>query len=402
MQPAVLIRLHPAGPWRYGPGEGGRDGMDALYRSDRVYSAVTIAMAQLGFLEEWLQATARASAPALVFSSMFPFQADVLFAPPPATLWPPSPSQVTAPSPVFLSKVRWNAARFVPLSLIEWVLTGESIVADQWIPDAESGCLLRRDRPNSSPFRVLTRTTAAVDRLAHSTASVTSFACVEFEPGSGFWTAVRYASPAAESTWHNKIESAFRLLADTGFGGRRSIGWGRTQALEYQHGLWPGLMMPKLDKLSPNGNQSRKTEGATSLYWLLSLYSPCPADAIDWREGDYQLTVRGGRVESAAVVSAEKKAARMVSEGSVLAAKGEPTGAAIDVAPDGFPHPVYRSGFALALRLPTLEFAAVAARVETPGTEEALERLPCREPQSDPLMKNADVIEGSEDSSDAL
>jgi hypothetical protein len=42
----------------------------------------------------------------------------------------------------------------------------------------------------------------------------------------------------------------------------------------------------------------------------------------------------------------------MVAEGSVLHAVSAPCGAAPDVAPDGFAHPVFRAGFALAIPLP--------------------------------------------------
>jgi hypothetical protein len=42
----------------------------------------------------------------------------------------------------------------------------------------------------------------------------------------------------------------------------------------------------------------------------------------------------------------------MVAEGSVLHAASEPRGSAADVAPDGFPHPVFRAGFAVSVRLP--------------------------------------------------
>jgi hypothetical protein len=44
-----------------------------------------------------------------------------------------------------------------------------------------------------------------------------------------------------------------------------------------------------------------------------------------------------------------KKEVNMVVEGSVLVAPEALRGAAPDVAPDGFPHPVYRAGFAVAL-----------------------------------------------------
>jgi hypothetical protein len=60
----------------------------------------------------------------------------------------------------------------------------------------------------------------------------------------------------------------------------------------------------------------------------------------------------------------------MVSEGCVLAAGDEPVGVAVDVAPDGFAHPVYRSGLALALRLPVVEVQQKP--IEEPSTEEAV------------------------------
>ncbi len=289
MQPAVLIRLRPRGPWRYGPGNGGQDRVDTLYRSDRLYSAVTIAMRQLGFLEEWLDATARASRPAVAFSSLFPYQAETLFAPPPASLWPPPSSLVSAPSPVFLSKTRWNAARFVPLSVIEAILGGQNILAEQWIPDAESGCLLRRDRPNSSPFHIVVRGGIAVDRLTHSSVHVTSSACVEFAAGSGLWAVAQYADSGAESTWGDRVKAAFRLLADSGFGGRRSSGWGQAEEPEFQQGAWPAVLMPKLGRALRNAQQGQNGGAESAQYWLLSLYSPSSADSIDWAEGDYRL-----------------------------------------------------------------------------------------------------------------
>jgi hypothetical protein len=44
----------------------------------------------------------------------------------------------------------------------------------------------------------------------------------------------------------------------------------------------------------------------------------------------------------------------MIEEGSILVAGKPLIGAAPNVAPDGFPHAVYRSGFALAAPLPTM------------------------------------------------
>jgi hypothetical protein len=50
----------------------------------------------------------------------------------------------------------------------------------------------------------------------------------------------------------------------------------------------------------------------------------------------------------------------MVAEGSVLLALGPLNGSAADVAPEGFAHPVYRAGFAVAIPLPERPAAASA------------------------------------------
>ncbi len=357
MQPAVLLRLRPLGPWRFGPGEGGQHQVDTLFRSDRLYSALTLAAESLGFLEEWLDATARAQTLAVTFSSLFPYQADTLFAPPPASAWPPPASSVTSPSPVFLSKMRWEAARFVPVNVVEALLSGQPILADQWIIDADSGCLLRRDRPSQSPFRVVTRTRGAVDRVSGTSHSLHASACVEFESNSGLWAVVRFEDENAERTWSDRIKACFRLLADTGFGGHRSSGWGQTAHPEFRNGRWPGLLTPNIQRFARAQENDAAVDEDAPLFWLLSLYSPAPADAVDWSLGNYGLVVRGGRVQSSAYAGTGvlKKNVRMVAEGSVLSARREPVGAAVNVAPDEFAHPVYRAGFSLSLRLPSFK-----------------------------------------------
>ncbi len=372
MQPGLLIRLRPLGAWRFGPADGGHDRVDTLYRSDRLYSAVTLAMQRLGLLDEWLAATAHTAKPAVVFSSLFPFQGDTLYAIPPATLWPPPPLLLNSPSPVFLTKIRWKTARFVPLSVIDSLVTGQPILADQWLPDPESACLLRRDRPSASPFRFVVRSTTAVDRLTRASDETKPLACVEFEPSAGLWTVARFADTAQEQTWSARLQSALRLLSDSGFGGGRSKGWGQTQTAEFQAGAWPALLLPKLGRLLRNSPAAASQENG-GLFWLLSLYSPATADKVDWSGGNYSLSARGGRVESHAGQGAPKKVVRMVNEGCVLASPEEPVGAAVDVAPDGFAHPVYRSGLALSLRLPVVEIQPQEKLpVEEPSTAEAV------------------------------
>ena len=326
MPSGLLIRLRPVGPWRIGPDSGDRDRVDRIYHSDSLYSAVTSAMGRLGMLDAWLEATARSSEPAIRFSSCFPYQGNTLLVVPPRNLWPPPPS----------SKVRWKGAKFVPLSVVESLAAGKPLSEDAWSIDGPSECLLPFSTPPApGPFRVSVRSSAAVDREGESV-SPHSTACLEFTPGSGLWCAAHFANSAAQEQWTKPITAAFRLLADSGFGGKRSQGWGRAE-------------MPEI---SEGGIEVRGNGGENPAYWLLSLFHPAASDSVEWSQGNYTLTTRGGRIESDARWGDHKKQTRMVAEGSVLVASTEPRGSASDVAPAGFPHPVYRSGFALAIPIP--------------------------------------------------
>jgi CRISPR type III-A-associated RAMP protein Csm4 len=375
MQQALLVRLRPSGPWRYGPSDGALDRVDTLYRSDRLFSAITLAMRQLGSLDAWLDATARSEKPAVAFTSLFPFQGDTLYVTPPANLWPPPSSMVTSPSPVFLTKVRWRAAHFVPLSLVDSLLTGQSVLADQWIPDPESGCLLRRDRPSSSPFRTVARATAPVDRLRLTSTDAEPNACVEFEPGAGLWSVARFVDDAAHEAWSEPLKAAIRLLADTGFGGGRSKGWGQVQTPEFETGAWPALILPKVARVAKNDSHEEQTARS---YWLMSLYSPSVNDSVNWSGGQYELTIRNGRVHGSS--GALKKSVRMVVEGCILETTSEPVGAAVDVAPAGFAHPVYRSGIALSLLIPPIEARKAIEEIVPPELEATPFPFPPTEP----------------------
>jgi CRISPR type III-A-associated RAMP protein Csm4 len=341
MNPGCIVKLRPLGPWRIGPDSGARDRVDTIYHSDALYSAVTGAMPALGLMEEWLEATARNPAGAAVrFSSCFPFQGDTAYVVPPKSIWPPAASP----------KVRWKGARFIPLPLVETLLGGGVPEEDRWSLDGQSECLVPHSR--GGPFRIGIRSSAAVDRLGaglepHSTA------CLEFNNGAGLWAAIWFADEAAKARWRLPVESAFRLLADSGFGGERSRGWGRTEAPEFVDGTLPDLIFPRSGALAPTEPTGEGETGPDSqAYWLLSLFTPATDDAIDWARGQYSLVTRAGRVQSPARSGDLKKLLKMIAEGSVVFAARDPLGSAADVAPDGFPHPVYRAGFGLAIPIP--------------------------------------------------
>lgn len=469
MNPGLVVKLRPTGPWRIGPDSGARNRVDVVYHSDSLYAAISSAMARLGSLAEWLDATARENTPAVCFSSCFPFLDEIGFVIPPRTIWPPASAALSA------SRVRWKSARFVPLGIVQELLAGKTLNGNHWSVDGPSECLVPTGRPG--PFRTGIRFNAAVDRLTGS-AERHSTACIEFRAGSGLWTIVSFRDETARDRWSGPVQAAFRLLADTGFGGERSRGWGRSETPEFIEGELPDLILPPTpppaeagaaapsvepppvslpDKPAIGGTQivdpepeavaaeepappvsEPEAEGAAGTsgepesasvaapspvepltaggegesandttrlalepehaatepppveespspdlppdpepppppitdppahepaplpetaaprtreagHWLLSLFTPAATDAVDWHRGNYTTLARGGRVDSSGEL---KKLLNMVAEGSVLHADAAPRGAAPDVAPDGFAHPVFRAGFALAIPLP--------------------------------------------------
>ena len=346
-QPGLVFKLRPTGPWRVGPDSGARDDVDPIYHSDSLYSAVTGAMRLLGHLDSWLDATARNTAGAAVrFSSLYPFQNEIGFVVPPRSVWPPPPS----------AKVRWKGARFIPLGLVAPLVSGRSPEEDRWDVDGASDCLVPAGR--SGPFRIGMRSAAAVDRLSGNL-EPHSVACIEFLPGAGLWGVILFAGEEEKEKWDRPVRAALRLLADSGFGGERGRGWGRSETPEFIEGSLPQMILPDqpaesapITEGEPTTPPENNPAASPPAYWLLSLFSPAAADSVDWSRGNYFVVPRNGRVESPVRSGDLKKTVNMVGEGSVLLAASPVDGAALDVAPDGFAHPVYRAGFALAIPIP--------------------------------------------------
>ena len=105
--------------------------------------------------------------------------------------------------------------------------------ASAWCPPGSPG-----------PFRTGVRWNAAVDRLTGA-AERHSTACIEFRAGRGPVDR-RLVSPTKPraTRWLEPVKAAFRLLADTGFGGERSRGWGRSEAPEFVEGTLPDMILP--------------------------------------------------------------------------------------------------------------------------------------------------------------
>ncbi|MCS6952628.1 MAG: type III-A CRISPR-associated RAMP protein Csm4 [Bryobacterales bacterium] len=335
MPDGFSVRFYPCGPWRIGPLSGSPDCAEVLLHSDAVYSAVTHAMNLLGLLRDWLDAVfENPRGPAVRFSSLFPFRRRTLFVPPPRSLWPPAPSP----------KVRWKGARFVPLSFAQSLIEQKPLEEDAWVVEGESQCVVPAEDP-VGPFRLALRSFVAVDRLGAGVEPHRA-ACLEFRPDAGFWGGIRFASEEASQHWSGPVQAALRLLGDSGIGGNRSLGWGHASSVEFDADPFAGWPNPEAQF------HEERTPRSECNWWFLSVFNPAPEDTVAWDRGRYDLLVRSGRVASAAAQGAVKRAARMVSEGSVLACEDPPRGRALNVAPPECPHPVYCAGYAYAQPLP--------------------------------------------------
>jgi CRISPR/Cas system CSM-associated protein Csm4 (group 5 of RAMP superfamily) len=421
-------------------------------------------MARLNSLEDWLQATALSPAESQVrFSSLFPWQGDHLYLPAPRGLWPPPPT----------SKLHARAARFLPQTVVAGLFDGKPLQENRWEVDGASECLLPAASQGTAagPFRLAIRSGIAVDRIDPGRHVVHRTACIEFAANAGLWFVAEFASSDARSEWESRVTAAIRLLADSGFGGRRSIGWGHAEIEEIKTGSLTDLVLGKRRAPAPVAEPIEEppvteavvaapptveplvlepapeppvepvipepspepvipepgpepvtpapapepvipepepgpaipepppepvvpepapepvlpeptpaaplvaapvepvTEGGAAAaaqpaaaaavptpvptaWWIISLFSPGPEDVIDWSRGAYGLLTRSGRVDSPQASGQATKMVRMVEEGSLLFAPATPRGAAVDVAPDGSPHPVFRAGYAIALPVP--------------------------------------------------
>ena len=143
MNPGLAVKLRPTGPWRIGPDSGARNQVDSIYHSDSLYAAVTSALARLGLLDEWLEATARNGSPAVCFSSCFPFCGR-------DRLRDSAAHHLAARSrPVWRRTCAGRAPVSCRSALCRRFSAGQSLDENQWAVDGVSGCLLPRRTPRS-------------------------------------------------------------------------------------------------------------------------------------------------------------------------------------------------------------------------------------------------------------
>ena len=303
MAQAILFRFEARGVWSAAPSG------PSLVASDTFYGAVCAAMEHFGWLAEWL-----AAGPAVRLSSLFPWQQGTLFAPPPASAWPPVNG---------LQRLRPKLVRFLPLAAIADLLEENGLVESRWVLDPASGCLLAADRAGAGgPFRPVSFEKAAGPKHG-----------IQFAENGGLW-GVAFCQ---DDLWRRRIEATLRWLADAGVGGNRTLGWGSSTAVRFESGETVTTVL----------RRSKQGDGSKG-WWLLSLFAPAAEEIVHWEQGAYRLAVRSGWVEG---TQTAKRTQRMVAEGSVIYAPEAPAGCLSDVTPEGCQHPVYRNGFAVAVPL---------------------------------------------------
>jgi CRISPR type III-A-associated RAMP protein Csm4 len=366
MNPGLVVKLRPSGPWRIGPDSGARNRVDVIYHSDSLYSAVTAAMTRLGWLEEWLDATARAGESAVRFSSCFPFQDDLGFIVPPRTLWPPLARGQSG-------RVRWKSARFVPLGIVQALLAGQVPDETHWTVDGMSECLIPAGQ--HGPFRTSVRWNAAVDRLTGASERH-SAACIEFREGAGLWTIVSFLDEAAYERWGDHVRAAFRLLADTGFGGERSRGWGRAEAPEFIEGVLPDMILP------PPVAAEEAVEAIEEVVVAAAPGAIAEAPAVE-ASPEPALEAEAAPVETAPEAIAEAPAAEAVPE---PAPEAPVEAASVEVAPEA----IAEAPAVEASPEPAPEAPAEAAPVET--TPEAIAEAPAVDAAPEPAPLTASLI----------
>ena len=329
-----------------------------------LFAALTAVFRRLGHDPAAFAAPFLDHAPPFLLSSLFPYAGDVAFfpLPVPLTRWL---------KPKTLKKRRKDIQRvsYVSEALFRRMLAGEALddwlfpkkataesergVALQdggfWLTAAEIDRLpeaLRLPRGRYHALRQRRVYAAAksprvtVDRLT-SASEIYHTGRVRFAPECGLWFGVDWRAPdspvgATGLSYRDALTQVLTLLGEDGLGGERSVGYG---AFTFARADALALPDPAPD----------------AALLLLSRYHPRPEelpDALTGPAAAYSLIPQGGWAQTWDGPARRRKRVWLLAEGSVVQAVGAgPWGDVVDVRPDGFPHPVWRYGFALGAAL---------------------------------------------------
>lgn len=157
---------------------------------------------------------------------------------------------------------------------------------------------------------------------------------VYYAPGCGLWFGVEWRDEAARA-W---LEEALNLMHDGGIGGLRSTGHGRFD--------WVRAPAPDLPKAA---------QGDYAVLLSRAALPDTQMAALTAEGSSYRLVTVGGWCGNDGEPPRKRRPVRLVAEGSVVQWCAEPLGGLVNVNPadpaDALPHPVYRYGYGLGLRI---------------------------------------------------
>ncbi len=348
--------------------------------SDTLFSALVDIWSRTGGDADLWTRPFRNGEPPFLLSSAFPFAGEVRFYPAPVDLQllrPPDRSEETVGKPL-------KRVRFLSEGMLRRVLSGHGLPEflpgpgeppakhsdDQYAIRLQNGalCLLKEEvrrlpcrlrlnvhggkRPlpllyRQAVWRTERTPRVIVDRI-NSASNIFHAGRTRFAPGCGLWFGVQWRDPdtavgdRSGLSYREGLEQSLAFLGDEGIGGERNAGYG---AFTSKWGAAFHLRDPQ----------------SGGIAWLLSRYLPAPAE-IPQSLGDprtaYKLVRVGGWARALQGADQRRKQINFLTEGSLIAwPSSAPAGAIADLRPQyaesagSFPHPVWRSGLAVAVGL---------------------------------------------------
>lgn len=319
--------------------------------------------------------------PPFLLTSAFPFAGQVRFYPVPVDLQlliAPNRSEETVDKPL-------KRIRFLSEELLRRVLSGQGL--PEFLPEKEEQpgnrsdeqhavrlqngalCLLKEEvdrlprtlrrstQGGKRPPRLLNRQAVwqtertprvTVDRV-NSASNIFHAGRARFAPGCGLWFGIQWPNPDMSVadrgglTFREALQSTLELLGDDGIGGERSAGY--------------GAFAPSWE----DGEIHLRDPQPGGIAWLLSRYLPARAElpaCLDHENAAYRLVRIGGWARSLNGPDQRRKQIHLLTEGSLVAWPSSPAvGRVENLRPEypasegDFPHPVWRSGLALAVGL---------------------------------------------------
>jgi CRISPR-associated protein Csm4 len=259
-------------------------------------------------------------------SSLYPYWESVFFYPKPFLRPPETPEQHDV-----RKRKHWKSVHLVSERVLAVWLDNDAKTFGQVETLGESLAVLPRDLEGlpPPPGRIAAADHAPAVTVDRCGAGTTPFdrRSIRVNTGEGCGA---YFLVDLEEADRPGFEDLVRHLGSQGLGGERSVGYGQFE----------------VRGLEVHSSALFKKDGADA-FLTLSLYLPTreevAAGVLD-APAAYDCALRGGWIHGLGGTDQRKRAQRMCIEGSVLRKAGQSRGEVRDLRPEGYPHPVWRSG----------------------------------------------------------